>query len=139
MEPDMQIAAALMGLGRLPDDDPLVDALMPLMTPRAGGWSRVRAEHLLVYPRCEVCGTKQLLEVHHIFPVHLFDWLELEPRNLVTMCPPHHLLFGHLMNWRAYNPHVLANILTFRRAIAGRRHDAVTADTGFEGCLRKPA
>ena len=48
-------------------------------------------------------------EVHHIKPVGLYPALELDPKNLITLCgnPRCHLDKGHLGNWRSYNETVV--------------------------------
>lgn len=88
--------------------------------PRSSRWPAVRAAFLRRHPRCEVCGTRDGLEVHHVRPYHLFPELELEESNLMTLCRGHHLLFGHLMNWRAWNPVVRTDCEWMRRKIEGR-------------------
>lgn len=88
-------------------DDPLFDAMRPLEVPRSGKWPAVDRHFLAQNPDCAVCGTKSAVVSHHIKPVHLYPDFELDPGNLIALCPPHHLLFGHLMNWRSYNHNVI--------------------------------
>lgn len=72
---------------------------------RSGGWPTVRKRHLAKHPACEVCGGKKKLEVHHIRPFHVHPELELDPKNLITLCETGkhgvscHLWFGHLGNF----------------------------------------
>ncbi|WP_160146091.1 HNH endonuclease [Dictyobacter aurantiacus] len=78
---------------------------------RSPEWPRVAQEHLSREPACVVCGHRgQGLQVHHIKPFHLYPELELDPRNLITLCEirgrTHHLLIGHLDDWESYNIHV---------------------------------
>lgn len=75
---------------------------------RSGAWPRVRAEHLAAHPTCAACGTKEALEVHHVWPVSWPDGetMELDPLNLLTMCHRDHLYIGHLGDWKARNPTV---------------------------------
>jgi len=76
---------------------------MPARSPR---WSGVRGAHLKRNPTCAACGTRDKLEVHHIHPFHLFQNLELEPSNLLTLCETGgncHIMLGHLKNWKSYN------------------------------------
>ena len=78
---------------------------------RASGWRKVRKEHLKRHPQCENCGKwqKRGMQVHHIKPVGLYPALELDPKNLITLCgnPRCHLDKGHLGNWRSYNEAVI--------------------------------
>ena len=73
---------------------------------RSSKWPRVRREHLAREPRCQWCGAKSKLEIHHVKSFHLFPELELNPENLITLCECHvdcHLKHGHLGNWRINN------------------------------------
>lgn len=76
---------------------------------RSSQWGKVRRAHLKKYPTCRVCGSKKTLRVHHLIAFHIAPHLELEPRNLVTLCESSktlncHLVFGHLKNFRRTNP-----------------------------------
>jgi len=87
---------------------------------RSPQWQRVRREHLLREPACVACGRKgRGLQVHHIKPFHLHPRLELDPRNLITLCEgrgrDHHLLLGHLSSWESYNEHVRDDARRFYR------------------------
>ena len=58
---------------------------------------------------CRGCGTKKHLQVHHKKPFHLHPELELDPKNLITLCMDVwrcHIELGHSGDWKAYNPHV---------------------------------
>ena len=98
---------------------------------RSSQWHRVRNKHLLREPTCVVCGRKgRGLQVHHIKPFHLHPHLELDPRNLVTLCQvkgrDHHLLLGHLNEWESYNEHVREDAKRFYRKTAAQiRADAL--------------
>lgn len=92
---------------------------------RSQEWPRVEHEHLLHEPTCVVCGYKgSQLQVHHIKPFHLYPELELDPRNLITLCEArgrdHHLLIGHLGNWESYNPNVREDTHRFHRESANK-------------------
>lgn len=87
---------------------------------RSPKWPGVRAQHLKAHPACEVCGTRDDCEVHHIWPVHVYPQHELDLDRLITLCPDHHLLVGHLMNWRSWNSDVVQDAKDWRRKI-GRR------------------
>lgn len=87
---------------------------------RSPEWSRVQKEHLRREPACAVCGYKgRKVQVHHIKPFHLHPQLELDPRNLITLCAArgreHHLLIGHLDEWASFNENVRADVKRFYR------------------------
>lgn len=78
---------------------------------RSAHWPALRKRHLASEPNCIVCGGKDHLTVHHIRPFHLYPELELDPKNLATMCehPSHncHLIWGHFLSFReSWNPNV---------------------------------
>jgi hypothetical protein len=90
--------------------------------PRSSKWHSVRQKHLEKEPKCLVCGTRNNLQVHHIFPFHYCvilgrSDLEFDQRNLVTLCEEkgrdHHLLIGHLNNFRSSNLNVKKDIIKF--------------------------
>ena len=64
-------------------------------SPRSPQWQTLRKYYLISNPRCEYCGTKEKLEVHHIKPFHLFPEDELNWGNLCTLCAKHHFEIGH--------------------------------------------
>jgi len=89
---------------------------------RSSKWSTARKEHLKIEPRCVACKKSKLshlvskvlgkVQVHHIIPFHVvvalgFPELELDQRNLITLCNDHHLVLGHLDDYQSYNPDVL--------------------------------
>ena len=92
---------------------------------RSSKWRKVRAAHIAKNPECEVCGRKTLLEVHHVMPFSQFPDLELEPKNLITLCENKknglncHLFVGHLGNYSRFNPNVKGMALNFR-ALLGK-------------------
>lgn len=91
--------------------------------PRSSHWPKVRAAFLLQFPRCSVCGRREMLNVHHVEPYHIAPDLELDPANLITLCEGVvncHLLFGHLMNWSAWNPEVRRDAARWASKIQGR-------------------
>lgn len=81
--------------------------------PRDPRWPGVRREHLRREPACRACGSRRNLQVHHKQPYHLFPELELERKNLITLCEEagsnHHLVVGHRGDWHDYNPNVEAD------------------------------
>jgi len=92
------------------------------------GWPRVERAHLAVEPACAACGPLWQpgtpVQVHHIFPVHFCRALgrpdlELDPRNLLTLCSSapgqdHHLLLGYLGDFLCANPSSRADAARFR-------------------------
>lgn len=82
---------------------------IPPTMKRSDKWPAVRKAHLAKHPVCEVCGGDKKLEVHHKKPFHLHPELELDPKNLITLCEAKnngancHLLFGHLGNFKSFN------------------------------------
>lgn len=83
---------------------------------RSGRWPKVRDEHLKKYPTCAACGGSKNVQVHHIKPFHIHPELELDPKNLVSLCEAEthglncHLLIGHCGNFKKENPNVLSDI-----------------------------
>ena len=79
---------------------------------RSSKWSVARKEHLKKYPKCAVCGGTKKCEVHHVLVYHLFPELELDPKNLITLCESKkygincHLLMGHFGNYKRMNYNV---------------------------------
>lgn len=83
---------------------------------RSKHWPKVRKAHLEKQPFCQVCGTTESLEVHHIFPYHKFPHLELREGEefLITLCDGKgkkgmkscHLYWGHNGNWKDMNESV---------------------------------
>lgn len=87
---------------------------------RSPRWSEVAKEHLARQPTCVCCRynaeSKRSVQVHHIFPFHYCialgrSDLELDERNLITLCGKshagtgenHHLWVGHLDNFQSSN------------------------------------
>jgi 5-methylcytosine-specific restriction endonuclease McrA len=69
------------------------------------------------------CGYKgKKLQVHHVKPFHLHPHLELDPRNLITLCEArgrdHHLLLGHLGEWQSHNENIRQDVKRFYRKTA---------------------
>lgn len=91
---------------------------------RSSRWPQVEREHRLREPACVACGHKSKVQVHHIKPFHLHPDLELDPRNLITLCEArgrnHHLLLGHLGDWKSYNEHIRHDIKYYYRKTAAQ-------------------
>jgi hypothetical protein len=51
-------------------------------------WQELRAKALVAYPKCDICGTSEQLEAHHIsYPD---NWYETTLNDLVVLCDYHH-------------------------------------------------
>jgi hypothetical protein len=83
---------------------------------RSTAWPDVAKDFRIAHPYCAACGGTEQLNIHHKFPFHYVVLcqrpdLELDPRNLLTLCVhhdcEHHVLIGHLDDYESYNPCVL--------------------------------
>ena len=95
---------------------------------RSAKWPAVEKAHIAAHPQCLCCVFPGApVQVHHIIPVHFARALgrpdlELDPRNLVTLCEAeegkpaedHHLLVGHLGDFHQANLQVLDDVETFK-------------------------
>ncbi len=76
---------------------------------RSSNWKKVKQTHLEANPKCAICESTHVLEVHHLIPFHIAPDKELDPDNLITLCENKkygincHLLVGHLGNYRRVN------------------------------------
>ncbi len=105
---------------------------------RSPHWPHVEKEHLLHEPSCAACGHRgKGLQVHHIKPFHLHPNLELDPRNLITLCEikgrEHHLLLGHLDEWESYNVNVREDVKRYY----GKSAAAIKADLHWQKAVAK--
>jgi 5-methylcytosine-specific restriction endonuclease McrA len=104
----------------------LLHHLRRLLAPRSHGavrsnrWRTVERHHLAAHPECAACGRKGHNQVHHQKPFHERPDLELDEKNLLTLCPVHHLVFGHADSWRAINPHVVEDSATHQLRVERR-------------------
>ncbi|PVX61216.1 HNH endonuclease [Paraburkholderia unamae] len=107
----------------------LIDAAKgkhPVSAARSTHWPKVRSDHLQLHPVCEVCGGSENLEVHHIRPFHLHPDLELDPKNLITLCEAKkdgvncHLFIGHLGSFKSFNTTVRADASQWSEKIKRR-------------------
>ena len=93
---------------------------------RSSEWSRVRKEYLAKHPKCFICLGEKKITVHHILPFHLHPELELDKKNLVTLCEGKstlncHLIFGHWNNFaKKYNPHIMEDAKIWRKRLVGK-------------------
>jgi len=55
-------------------------------TLRDPAWRVTKERHKTVHPECEFCGSTEQIEVHHVIPVKDERSLELDSRNLLTVC-----------------------------------------------------
>jgi hypothetical protein len=95
---------------------------------RSGKWSEVRRDFLKLHPACEACGITTDLNCHHIKPFNQFPELELDPKNLITLCRKHHFEVGHLGNWRTANATVREDAAKIRIGL-GRQVTIPTVPT----------
>ena len=93
---------------------------------RSSLWNKVRKNFLIKNNKCAVCGGSKSLEVHHKKPFHLHPDLELNPKNLITLCEAKtngvtcHLLFGHLGNYKSINVNVDKDVKQWNNKLKNR-------------------
>jgi len=77
---------------------------------RSPHWPEFSREVIAQDGACQFCGGVKLLQVHHIKPFHLFPALELDRRNVITLCmaPGNecHFVQGHKRNWLKFEPNI---------------------------------
>jgi hypothetical protein len=76
---------------------------------RSPKWRTVRNNFLKENAVCACCGSDQDIQVHHVKPFHLYEELELDPTNLISLCMSKeecHLRVGHADSFKCYNPNV---------------------------------
>lgn len=80
---------------------------------RSSHWPTVRKHHLEEHGTCAACGGTKKLQVHHCAPFHSHPELELDPKNLITLCErlgkDCHILIGHGDSFLWYSPTVVAD------------------------------
>ena len=79
---------------------------------RSPKWRHVEKTFLATHRMCAACGAEKRLQVHHIKPFHLHPELELDQKNLITLCMTMnecHLRIGHGGSFSAYDPHVVSD------------------------------
>ena len=87
-------------------------------TRRASHWNAFRDAYLKEHAKCVACGATVKLQVHHIKPFHIEPALELDTKNLITLCMSKnscHLDIGHGGSFRSYNPSVVQDSFKFFR------------------------
>ncbi len=94
---------------------------------RSSQWPKVERAFVLRYPQCAACVKNMSgVQVHHVFPFHYcialgYPQLELDPRNLITLCETehgissddHHLLLGHLDDFKSSNLSVRSDVIKY--------------------------
>jgi hypothetical protein len=76
---------------------------------RSPHWRKVREEFLLKNNHCAACGSKIRLQVHHKLPFDDYPELELDPKNLITLCMSTqecHLRIGHGGSFTKYSVNI---------------------------------
>jgi len=84
---------------------------------RSSGWNKVRTKHIKYNNFCAVCGKVKGLEVHHKESFKDHPELELDPKNLITLCRRHHFFIGHLENWKCINIEILFTVQFFSKLL----------------------
>jgi 5-methylcytosine-specific restriction endonuclease McrA len=88
----------------------------------------VRKQHLQAEPTCRVCGGRDKIEVHHKKSFCKNPELELDRKNLITLCESKkngvncHLFFGHLGNYRTINSNVDKDVSAWQSKIKNRKN-----------------
>lgn len=98
---------------------------------RSSQWPTVEKHFIEKNPTCAACGGKERLNVHHCMPFHLDKALELDEKNLITLCMGEkecHLHIGHSGSFKLYNPNV-------RKDAA----DALAHPSNFDKIVKKAA
>ena len=86
---------------------------------RSSKWPALRRQWLKTYPTCDACGRHTKLEVHHIIPFHIKPELELDVKNLITLCENPaaccHFTIGHCaISWFKYDPEIIKDAFIIR-------------------------
>lgn len=87
---------------------------------RSSKWPAVECAFIAAHPKCEACGTKDDLNVHHIVPFHVNRTMELDTANLITLCHTDHFVIGHFHDWQSWNPNVRRMVAQYRSALDQR-------------------
>jgi hypothetical protein len=73
---------------------------------RSSQWEHARLAHMQIEAVCQWCGSDKHLEVHHIKPFHEHPELELDQKNMITLCRFCHFTIGHNCDWSRENIYV---------------------------------
>ena len=92
---------------------------------RSGKWPALERKWISLHGTCAACGSTEQLAAHHKHPFHICPELELDPRNLITLCGKHccHLMVGHSGDWHAFNPHVESDAAFLLKRIEKREYE----------------
>jgi hypothetical protein len=117
---------------------------------RSPHWEATKKKFLADNAHCAACGPNgptKSLQVHHRQPFHYCVLagrpdLELDPRNLVTLCESegkdasadHHLLLGHLDDFQSYNPSVWEHATETYHA---HTKEQIQADAAYQAMLKQ--
>ena len=96
----------------------MLNTLKFMIQGRSKDWSKVRKAFLLSNDICAACKSPKNLEVHHIKPFAEYPALELDLKNLITLCERCHFTLGHLSNYRLFNPYIYTDSLLYRNRVA---------------------
>ena len=83
-------------------------------------WPKVKRVYLMTHRECAACDKRTKLEVHHKIPFWMDRNLELDVRNLITLCPDDHFMIGHLKSWKSYNPDVEVDAALWKKKIKNK-------------------
>ena len=81
----------------------------PVITGRSPRWPAFVHQLLRERPLCEGCGRRSETG-HHVIPFHVRPDLELDPGNVVPVCPPCPFVVCHGGNWQLYIPTARADL-----------------------------
>ena len=88
--------------------------------PRSGKWASLEKATLAAHPTCAFCGRPATV-VHHAKPFEDFPELELDPANLLALCPECHGTIAHLdRHYDHWNPLVREEIALHRAMVDAR-------------------
>ena len=96
----------------------MLNTLKFMIQGRSKDWRKVRKAFLLSNDICAACKSPKKLEVHHIKPFAEYPALELDLKNLITLCERCHFTLGHLSNYRLFNPYIYTDSLLYRNRVA---------------------
>lgn len=101
-------------------------------TTRSPKWREVEKNWKREHASCAACGGTRLIQVHHVVPFHLHPELELDEKNLITLCMSKwecHIRIGHGDDFKAYNPDVRADAaMSLRRPLWRKRLAAMAKE-----------
>jgi predicted HNH restriction endonuclease len=96
----------------------MLNTLKFMIQGRSKEWSKLRKAFLLSNGICAACKSAKNVEVHHIKPFGEYPALELDLKNLITLCGRCHFTLGHLSNYRIFNQHIYNDSIIYRNRVA---------------------